>query len=211
MRKTCYNKKIKPEVIHMTLFSLVVQKIKAFRMPLPSLILLALASYRSVTSGDSIQLVGICASFFPFFCQFKNFPKAEEGVSAVEDVLSSYIMNLVLMTVYLAWMLLLTWIGKTFVPSYAENPYFVDMLFIAIGADIVFISSVIPVCRELKPMQRLIPGLGLFNAMLIFMMMADSFVKTTTLTNIPLLVCGFSANIMVMTLGLIFIGNREKK
>ena len=195
----------------MNLLSLTVQKLKAFRMTVPSLILLVFASYRTVTSGDAIQLVGICASIVPFICQFKNFPRAEESVSPVKDMLSSYILNLILMVVYLAWVLLLTWIGKSFVPSYIVNPHFVDMLFIAICADVVFISTVIPVCRDLKPMQRMIPGLVLTNAMLVFMMMAASFVKTTTLTNIPLIACGFCGLVLALTIGMIFAGSREAK
>lgn len=195
----------------MNLLSLTVQKLKAFRMTVPSLILLVFASYRTVTSGDAIQLVGICASIVPFICQFKNFPRAEESVSPVKDVLSSYILNLILMVLYLTWILLLTWIGRSFIPSYIVNPHFVDMLFIAICADVVFISTVIPVCRDLKPMQRMIPGLVLTNAMLVFMMMAASFVKTTTLTNIPLIACGFCGLVLALTIGMIFAGSREAK
>ena len=191
------------------MLALVVQKLKKFRMTIPSLILLALASYRTLTSGESIQLVGVCAAIVPFICQFKNFPQAEEPVDPIKDVISSYILNLILMLAYLAWVLLLSWIGSTFVPSYVPNPHFKEMLFIAIAADVTFISAVIPVCRGLKPMQRMIPGLVMTNAMLFFMMMAASFVKTTTLTNIPLLACGFCALILTLTVGMIFAGYRE--
>jgi len=193
------------------MLTLVIQKLKKFRMTLPSLILLVLASYRTLISGDSIQLVGICAAVVPFICQFKNFPKAAGEVSAVKDVVSSYLLNLILMLIYLAWVLLLTWIGQRFIPSYIINPHFKEMLFIAIAADMVFISAVVPVCRNLKPMQRMIPGLILTNALLFFMMMAASFVKTTTLTNIPVLACGFCALVMVLTFGMIFAGYREAK
>ena len=85
------------------------------------------------------------------------------------------------------------------------------MLFIAIAEDVAFISAVIPVCRSLKPMQRMIPGLVLTNAMLIFMMMAANFVESTTLTSIPLLVCGFCGLVMALTFGMIFAGYREEK
>lgn len=193
------------------MLTLVMQKLKSFRMTIPSLVLLVLASCRTLTSGESIQLVGVCAAIVPFICQFRNFPKAEGEVSAIKDVISSYILNLILMVIYLAWVLLLTWIGKQFVPSYIHNPYFREMLFIAIAADVVFISAVIPVCRNLNPMQRMIPGLVLTNAMLFFMMMAASFVKTTTLTNIPVLACGFCILIMFLTFCMLFAGYREKR
>jgi len=192
------------------MLSLVMEKLKKFRFTIPSLILLVLASYRTIGSGDSIQLVGVCAAIVPFICQFKNFPKAE-GVPAVKDAISSYIVNLILMFLYLGWILLLTWAGQRFNPNYISNPYFTEMLFIAIAADVVFISSVIPVCRELQPMQRMIPGLILTNALLFFMMMASSFVKTTKLTNIPMIALGFCALVMVLTFSMIFAGYAERK
>ena len=157
------------------MITLILQKLKKVRMSIPAMVLLALASYRTLTSGDSIQLVGVCAAIVPFFCLFKNFPEADGKVSALADVISSYLLTLILMLVYLAWVLLLTWAGQKFNPGYIVNPHFTDMLFIAIAADVVFISSVVPVCRELKPMQRMIPGLILTNAMLFVMMMASSF------------------------------------
>ena len=192
------------------MLSLIIQKLKKFRFTIPSLILLVLASYRTISSGDSIQLVGVCAAIVPFVCQFKNFP-VDKDVPAVRDVVSSYVVNLILMVLYLCWVLLLTWVGQRLNPNYVSNPHFTDMLFIAIAADIVFISAVIPVCRELRPMQRMIPGLILTNAMLFFMMMASSFVKTTTLTNIPVIALGFCGLVMVLTFSMIFAGYSERK
>jgi len=192
------------------MLSLVIQKLKAFRPTVPSVILFILASYRTVTSGDSIQLVGVCAAIVPFICQFRNFPK-DETVPAIKDVVSSYLLNLLLMVLYLGWVLLLTWAGRTFYPGYIANPHFADMLFIAIAADVVFISAVIPVCRELQPMQRMIPGLVLTNALLAVMMMASSFVKTTAMTNIPLIACGFAGLVMVLAFSMIFAGYAERK
>ena len=192
------------------MLSLIIQKLKKFRFTIPSLILLVLASYRTISSGDSIQLVGVCAAIVPFVCQFKNFP-VDKDVPAVRDVVSSYVVNLILMLLYLGWVLLLTWVGQRLNPNYVSNPHFTDMLFIAIAADVVFISSVVPVCRELKPMQRMIPGLILTNAMLFVMMMASSFVKTTALTNIPAIAMGFCALVMVLTFSMIFAGYAERK
>lgn len=192
------------------MLSMVIGKLKKFRFTVPSLILLVLASYRTVTSGDSIQLVGVCAAIVPFICQFKNFP-TDKDQPAVKDVTSSYVANLILMVLYLGWILLLTWAGGKFNPNYIPNPYFQDMLFIAIAADVVFISSVIPVCRELTPFQRMIHGLILTNALLFFMMMASAFVKTTTLTNIPMIALGFCGLVMVLTFSMIFAGYGERK
>lgn len=85
------------------------------------------------------------------------------------------------------------------------------MLFIALAADVTFVSAVIPACRGLKPMQRMIPGLVLTNALLFFMMMAATFVTTTALKNIPLLSVGFSVLIMLLTFGMIFAGYRKQQ
>ena len=189
---------------------LVIEKLKKFRFTVPSLVLLVLASYRTFTSGDSIQLVGVCAAIVPFICQFKNFP-TNKDVPAIKDVISSYILNLILMVLYLGWVLLLTWASQTFNPDYISNPHFTEMLFIAIAADVVFISSVIPVCRDLKPMQRMIPGLVLTNALLFFMMMASSFVKATTLTNIPVIAMGFCILVIVLACSMIFAGYAQRK
>ena len=192
------------------MLSLVIEKLKKFRFTVPSLVLLILASYRTFTSGDSIQLVGVCAAIVPFICQFKNFP-VNKDVPVIKDVISSYILNLILMVSYLGWVLLLTWAGHTFNPNYVPNPHFTEMLFIAIAADVVFISSVIPVCRDLNPMQRMIPGLVLTNALLFFMMMASSFVRTTSLTNIPTIAMGFCALVMVLTFSMIFASFAQRK
>ena len=192
------------------MISLVIEKLKKFRFSVPSLILLVLASYRTISSGDSIQLVGVCAAIVPFICQFRNFP-VKEDVPAVQDVISSYLLNLILMVLYLGWILLLTWAGQTFNPNYIPNPYFKEMLFIAIAADVVFISSVIPLCRALTPFQRMIPGLVLTNALLVIMAMAASFVKTTALTNIPTIAMGFCVLVMVLTFSMIFAGYVERK
>ena len=189
---------------------MVIQKLKKFRFSVPSLILLVLASYRTLTSGDSIQLVGVCAAIVPFICQFQNFPK-DESAPALKDVISSYLLNLILMVLYLGWILLLTWAGRAFIPGYTMNPHFKDMLFIAIAADVVFISAVIPVCRELTPFQRMIPGLILTNALLFFMMMASSFVKATALTNIPLIALGFCTLVLMLTFSMIIAGYAERK
>ncbi len=193
------------------MITLILQKLRKVRMSIPAMVLLVLASYRTLTSGDSIQLVGVCAAIVPFFCVFKKYPQADKETSAIADVISSYLLLLILMVVYLAWILLLTWAGQRFNPHYIPNPYFTDMLFIAIAADVVFISAVIPVCRCLQPMQRMIPGLILTNAMLFFMMMASSFVKSTTLTNIPMIALGFCGLVMVLTFSMIFAGYRQGK
>lgn len=195
----------------MNLFALVFQKLKAFRMSIPSLVLLVLASYRTLTSGDAIVLVGVCASIVPFMCQFKNFPTAAEGVSRLSDILSNYILNILLMVLYLAYILVLTFLGKTFVPGYVENPHFMELLLIAVCADMVFISALIPVCQDLNPFQRIMPGIILCNAMLVFMMMAKQFVAAVSIPNLVQIACGFIGLILVLTLNFMMICYKERQ
>lgn len=198
-------------VENMSITSLVIQKLKAFRMSIPSLILLLLASYRTLTSGDSIVLVGVCASIVPFMCQFRNFPKSADGTSIFKDVLSNYILNLILMAVYLAYVLILTFVGRTFLPIYVPNPYFADLLLIAVCANVVFISAVIPVCHDLKPFQRLIPGIVLTNGALVFMMMAREYVQTVDIGNLKMICCGFVVLVIALTLGFMKMCYTEKR
>lgn len=195
----------------MSIFSLVIHKLKSFRMTVPSLILLVLASYRTLTSGYSIQLVGICASVVPFICQFKNFPKSPEGTSPMKDALSSYIMNLILMAAYLAYMLLLTVVDNTFFPGYVHNPHFIQMLMLALCANVVFISALIPVCRDLAPMQRMMPGILLCNAQLGFMMLAADYVKKAAPEKLSLFALGFIGLIFLLTFSFMGVCYGEKK
>ena len=192
----------------MGIISLTFRKLKAFRMTVPSLILLALASFRALTSGESIQLVGICASVVPFICQFKNFPR-EEDASPFRDALSSYILNLILMVVYLGYMLLLTTLGSALIPSYVHNPHFGEMLMMALCANVVFISALIPICRDLQPKQRLMPGIILCNAQLVFMMMAADYVENAP-ENLMVICGGFIGLILLLTLGFLNMAYREK-
>lgn len=189
----------------MGITSLVWHKLKAFRMTVPSLILLVLASYRSLTSGYSIQLVGICASVVPFICQFQNFPKGPDGTSPMKEALSSYIMNLILMIVYLAYMLLLTWIGRSFLPGYVHNPHYFQTLMLALCANIVFISVLIPICHDLKPMQRMMPGILMCNAQLVFMMMGADYVQKVAPAKLAVYAAAFIGVIALLTVNFMAI------
>lgn len=195
----------------MSIFSLILHKLKSFRMSIPSLILLVLASYRTLTSGYSIQLVGICASVVPFICQFQNFPQKPDGISQLKDVIASFLMNLVLMGLYLACILLLTFVGSHFVPGYVTNPHFFEMLLLAICANVVFLAVIIPICQDLKPLQRMMPGILMCNAQLIFMMMAADYVEKTDPEKLPIFALGFIGLILVLAFNFIFICYSERK
>ena len=194
----------------MNIFSLVLHKLRSFRMSIPSLVLLVLASYRTLTSGYSIELVGICASVVPFICQFKNFPKAPQPVSAFKEALSNYIMNLLLMLVYLGWVVLLTAVGQRFLPGYEANPHFWPMMLLAICANMVFISVLIPVCHDLQPMQRMMPGILMCNAQLVFMMLAADYVKKAVPEKLMVYCAAFIGVILVLTVSFMFAAYAER-
>lgn len=195
----------------MNIFSLVLHKLRSFRMSIPSLVLLVLASYRTLTSGHSIELVGICASVVPFICQFKNFPQRPDGVSERKDVIGNFLMNLILVAVYLAYILVLTFIGSRFIPGYILNPHFYPMLLLAICANVVFISVIIPVCHDLKPLQRAMPGILMCNGQLVFMMMAADYVEKVNPARLPSFALGFSGLVLILAFGFITICYSEKK
>ena len=67
------------------------------------------------------------------------------------------------------------------------------------------------VIEKLKKFRFTVPSLILTNALLFFMMMASSFVKTTGLTNIPAISMGFCALVMVLTFSMIFAGYAQRK
>lgn len=50
-----------------------------------------------------------------------------------------------------------------------------------------------------------------WQRMLFFMMMASSFVKSTTQKNIPMIALGFCGLVMVLTFRMIFAGYRQPK
>ena len=194
----------------MGVVSLTFQKLKSFRMTIPSLILLILASYRTLTSGYSIQLVGICASVVPFICQFKNFPKGPEGTTPMKEALSGFFMNLILMVLYLAYMLLLTFIGSSFIPGYVHNPYYVPTLMLALCANVVFITVLIPICQDLKPMQRMMSGILMCNAQLVFMMMGADYVEIAAPSNLTLYAAGFIGLVQLLCVSFMSVCYTER-
>jgi len=195
----------------MNMIGLIGKKLKVFRMPVPSLILLALASYRALTSGYSIQLVGICASAVPFFGQIKTTSHITEGVSVFQEVLSSVLSNLVLMIIYLVYFTLLTIVGQAVIPSYAANPHYMDMLLIAVCANVVFIFTLIPIYHDLKPLQRLMLGILLCNAQLIFMVLACDYIEKVSPEKLSFYAYGFIVLMLVLALGFMKLCYSEKK
>ena len=191
-------------------FSLVLRKFRAFRMPLFSIVFTAFASYRSFTTGHSIQMAAVCAAIMPFFCQFKNFSRLDD-VPPLHDVLASIVFNTILSMIYLGWMLGLGWLGKTFNPGYVVYPYFNEALLYGIAADVMFICTMVPICRELEPMQRLIPGLALTNGLLEYMKLADAYLTVATPAELTASVVKFSVLLLLTTLGLVFAAYGKKK
>lgn len=194
----------------MNIFTLVLRKFKAFRMPLFSIVLTAFATYRSFTTGNSIQLGVICAAIMPFFCQFMKFPTLED-VKPLQDVMASMVFNLILSAIYLGWVLGWGWLGRTFNPNYTPHPCMQEMILFGIAADVVFICATVPICHKLEPMQRLIPGIALTSGMLEYMKIVESYVAACNPTNVLPSVLKFSISALMTCFVLIFIAYRERK
>jgi len=194
----------------MNIFSLVLRKFRIFRMPLFSIAFTAFATYRSFASGNSIQMAAVCAAIMPFFCQFKNFPKLED-VPPLQDVMASMLFNTILSAVYLAWMLGWGWLGRTFNPAYVPHPHLYEMVLFGIAADVMFICAMVPICRDLEPLQRLIPGLALTNGMLEYMKLAEAYIAATNPTGVLASVLKFCGMMVLTSFGLIFVAYRKKK
>lgn len=190
---------------------LLFSSIKQFRPTIVSIILLILASVRMFMSGNSIMVVGVCASVVPFICQFKRYPNREEPVSDLKKALVNYSMNLIFMVVYLCFMTGITYLGSALLPSYTPNPHYIEMMALSICANMIFISCVYTVGHKLTSKQLLMEGILLCNGQLGFMLLVADYVRNVEITNLVLYSIGFSVLIFLMTKGFVYMnyGSRQ--
>ena len=182
---------------------LLLSSIKQFRPTIISIILLVLASVRMFVSGNSIMVVGVCASVVPFICQFKRYPNKNESVPELKKVLANYFMNLIFMAVYLCFMTGITFLGSALLPSYTVNPYYGEMMAMSICANVIFISCIYTVGHRLTPKQLLMEGILLCNGQLGFMMLASDYVKKAGSKNLVAYSIGFSVLIFLLTMAFV--------
>ena len=121
------------------------------------------------------------------------------------------VFNIILSTIYLAWVLGWGWLGRTFNSNYVPHPYMLEMILFGIAADVMFICATVPICHKLQPMERLIPGIALTSGMLEYMKIVESYIVASNPTNVLPSALWFSVSALMTCFVLIFIAYREKK
>ncbi len=149
-------------------------------------VMIVFASVRTLFSGNALMFTGLCMAFLPFFSQQSNTTCFAIDVSEEKEMLSTYLMDYILMFIGLGYLLGLTWIGQHYVPGYTENPMLVETLLLVLLCNLVFINVLVPLTYALDSLQRLTVGILLCIvemafmqfAMLALRMMGDAFVLT---------------------------------
>ena len=191
--------------------NLLFSSIKKFRPTVLSIVLLVLATFRMFMSGNSIVVVGICASVVPFICQFKRYPNREENIPELQKVLVNYFMNLIFMAIYLCFMTGVTALGRAVLPSYTSNPYYAEMMVLSVCANFIFIACIYTVGHKLTSKQLLMEGILLCNAQLGFMYLSADYVRQVHPVNLIWIALGFALLIFLLTMGFVFMNYRTKK
>ena len=98
------------------MMKITVSKLKGFRLNAICVVMIIAAVTRTVMTGESIWLTGVCAVALPFICQARRWPQSPEGTSRIVDATSTFLMNVVLMVAYLAILLVVTYAAYTWAP-----------------------------------------------------------------------------------------------
>ena len=184
---------------------LLLSSIRQFRPTVVSIILLVMATIRMFMSGNSIMVVGVCASVVPFICQFNRYPNRDEPVSELKKALVNCFMNLIFMAVYLCFMTGVTLLGSKVFPAYTANPHYSEMMALSVCANLIFISCIYTVGHRLTAKQLLMEGILLCNGQLGFMMLAADYVRKAGETDLMMYAIGFSVLILLLTLAFIIM------
>ena len=149
-------------------------------------IMLLFATVRTLFSGEAIMLTGLCMAFLPFFSQQKNTTCFAIDVSEEKEMLSTYLMDYILMFVGLGYLYLLTIIGQNYIPGYVVNDMLSETFLLVLLCNLVFINILVPLTYALDSLQRLTVGALLCIVEMAFMhfamfalhTMGDAFVLT---------------------------------
>ena len=149
-------------------------------------VMLLFATVRTLFSGEAIMLTGLCMAFLPFFSQQKNTTCFAIDVSEEKEMLSTYLMDYILMFVGLGYLYVLTIIGQNYIPGYVVNDMLVETFLLVLLCNLVFINILVPLTYALDSLQRLTVGALLCIVEMAFMhfamfalhMMGDAFVLT---------------------------------
>lgn len=168
----------------MSIFYLLRGRFMNLKLGLFPCIMLPLITIRTLLSGNAIILTGLCMAFLPFFSQQKNTTCFAIDVSEEKEMLSTYLMDYILMFIGLGYLYGLTLIGERFVPGYVENPMLLETFLLVLLCNLVFINILVPLTYVLDSLQRLTVGALLCIVEIAFMkfaifalqMMGDAFV-----------------------------------
>lgn len=168
----------------MSIFYLLRGRFMNLKLGLFPCIMLPLITIRTLLSGKAIILTGLCMAFLPFFSQQKNTTCFAIEVSEEKEMLSTYLMDYILMFIGLGYLYGLTLIGQRFVPGYIENPMLLETFLLVLLCNLVFINILVPLTYVLDSLQRLTVGALLCIVEIAFMkfamfalqMMGDAFV-----------------------------------
>ncbi len=149
-------------------------------------IMLLFATIRTLFSGEAIMLTGLCMAFLPFFSQQSNTTCFAIDVSEEKEMLSTYLMDYILMFCGLGYLYLLTLIGERFIPGYVVNDLLTETFLLVLLCNLVFINILVPLTYALDSLQRLTVGILLCIVEMAFInfamfalhMMGDAFVLT---------------------------------
>lgn len=149
-------------------------------------VMLIFATVRTLLSGEAIMFTGLCMAFLPFFSQQKNTTCFAIEVSEEKEMLSTYLMDYILMFAGLGYLYGVTTIGQHFVPGYVENTMLTETFLLVLLCNLVFINILVPLTYALDSLQRLTVGVLLCLVEMAFMnfsmfalrMMGDAFVLT---------------------------------
>lgn len=149
-------------------------------------VMLLFATVRTLFSGEAVMYTGLCMAFLPFFSQQSSTTCFAVDVSEEKEMLSTYLMDYILMFIGLGYLYVLTIIGENYVPGYVVNDLQTETFLLVLLCNLVFINILVPLTYALDSIQRLTLGCLLCLVEMAFMIfamfalrtMGDAFVLT---------------------------------
>jgi len=170
----------------MSIFHLMRGRFMNLRFGIIPCVMITFATVRTLMSGNAVMFTGLCMAFLPFFSQQSNTTCFAIDVSEEKEMLSTYLMDYILMFIGLGYLYGLTEIGQRFVPGYEVNPMLLETFLLVLLCNLVFINILVPLTYALDSLQRLTVGILLCIVEMAFMkfamfalaFMGDAFVLT---------------------------------
>lgn len=170
----------------MSIFYLLRGRFMNLRFGIFPCVMIIFATVRTLMSGNAVMLTGLCMAFLPFFSQQSNTTCFAIDVSEEKEMLSTYLMDYILMFAGMGYLYILTLIGQAYVPGYVYNDMLTETFLLVLLCNLVFINILVPLTYALDSLQRLTVAALLVIVEIAFMqfamfalhMMQDTFVLT---------------------------------